>query len=126
MRIRLFQFAFVASLAGFLCVGCGKDPSSAPVALPEEEIPATVTKAFQNADKETLDTVQQYITDVKVHDLPGAFEELQQLIVTRGLTPDQKAVLASASRTTSQKLREAANNGDANAAEVLRTFTSGR
>ena len=98
----------------------------APVALPEEEIPATVSKAFQNADRETLDTVQQYISDVKAHDLPGAFEELQQLIVTPGLTPDQKAVLARASRTTSQKLREAADKGDATAAEVLRTFSSGR
>jgi hypothetical protein len=126
MRIRLLQFAFVASLTGFLCVGCGKDPASAPVALPEEEIPATVSKAFQNADKETLDTVHQFIADVKAHDLPGAFEELQQLNLNRDLTPDQKAVLARASRTTSQKLREAADNGDANAAEVLKTFRSGR
>jgi hypothetical protein len=124
METRFLKSLFTASLAGLLFAGCGKAPSSAPVALPEEEIPATVSAAFKDADKDTQDGVNRYVSAVKAHDIPTAFEELQTLSHVQGLSDDQRSILARASRTTSQKLQEAAANGDSAASDALKTFKS--
>jgi hypothetical protein len=124
MKTPFLRFALAVSLAGLLCGGCGKNPSAAPVPLPEEQIPSEVSQAFQNSNKETQDGVNQYISDMKGKDYAAAFQDIQQLLQQHGLTEDQRGILARASMTTSQKLRDAASNGDDHASQVMSTFNA--
>jgi hypothetical protein len=117
-------FKFIAALAGLLCCGCSKNTASAPVPLPEDQIPSVIAQTFNNSDKETQDQANQYINDVKSHDFPAAFEEIRRISHKASLTPDQRAILARASMTTSQKVQDAAANGDEHANQVLNSYSS--
>jgi hypothetical protein len=87
--------------------------------MAEEEIPSVITQTFINSDKETQNLANQYIIDVKNHDVPAAFEEIQELFRKASLTADQRAIVARALMTTSQKIQDAAATGDVRANDVL-------
>jgi hypothetical protein len=124
MRTHLLYLSVVSALAGLLSCGCGKNTSSAPAPLSEEQIPLVIAQTFNNSDKETQDQANQYINDVKNHDYPAAFEEVQQLAHRAGLTLDQRATVARALMTTSQKVQEIAANGDDRANQALNSYSS--
>ena len=94
--------------------------------MSEEEIPKAFSQAFKNADKDTHDAADHYVEDMKGHDLSAAFNDIQELFHTPNLTDEQKTVVAGALRTTSKKLHDAADSGDANAAQALKSFGSSR
>ncbi|HEY3853527.1 MAG TPA: hypothetical protein VGO67_03940 [Verrucomicrobiae bacterium] len=123
MKLEILKFTFVASLAGLLFCNCGRNSSSAPPPLSEEEIPAAFSTEFKNSDKETQDAANRYVTDVKNHDLPAAFDDIQQLLHTPSLTEEQRVVVARSLRTTSQKLHDAADNGDEKAKQAIASFS---
>ncbi len=126
MRTHRVCFPLIAALAGLLSGGCGKDTSSAPAPLAEEQIPSVIAQTFSNSNKETQEEANQYVDDVKSHNYPAAFEDAQKLAHQPGLTHDQRATLARALRTTSQKLQDAAASGDNQANQVLNDYSASK
>jgi hypothetical protein len=124
MRISALRFATIAVSASLLWCACDKRDAAAPSPLPEDQIPSVVSQAFNGSAKETQVQVAQYVNHFENRDFPAAFEDMQQIVHNKNLTPDQRIVLARALMTTSQKVREAASAGDQRADEALRSYTS--
>jgi hypothetical protein len=125
MSSRTSNLSIIAASVALLCSSCGKnDTTSAPPPLSQDQIPSAISQAFVNSDKETQDQANIYVNDEKNHNFAAAFEEIQHLTHRPGLTPDQRAVLAGAFRTTSQEVQEAAAKGDAQADQALRSYSA--
>jgi hypothetical protein len=124
MRTVATRFATIAALAICLWGACAKRNSDAPIPLPEDQIPTVVSQAFNNSDKETQVQIARYVSDFENRDFPAAFGDIQQVFHNKSITQDQRALLARALMTTSQKVQEAAGAGDQRADEALRSYNS--
>jgi len=107
-----------------LLSSCGKDTTSAPLPLPEDQISPAIAKAFAGADRQTQDEANQYVSDVIKRDYAAAFADVTELSRKPGLTKDQRGILARALMTTSQDVQQAAASGDNHATQVINSYSA--
>jgi hypothetical protein len=111
--------AMVAGLSG-----CGKG-DGARLASPEQ-IPAAMAKAFDGAKPDLKTEAWDVAEAVKEKNYPKAFMVSQALMENREMTTGQRQAAAQASAMLLGKLTEAANGGNAEAAEVLKNYKRSR
>jgi hypothetical protein len=119
MRIKKIIAAFaLPTVAVVVAGGCGKS-SAPPSALPIEQVPATMQKAFEGADAATKTAANEITTAVQNNDDVKAMLELQNLTGRSELTSEQREVAGRSIITVMERLQQAAAKGDKNAADAL-------
>ena len=113
-------------LAVLLVAGCSKSNSGASVALPPDQIPKSVSKAFDQSSEGTKQLADKYISDCQNQDVATAFTSLQKLSHKGDLTPEQRKVVVRSMLTTMKQLNAAAKNGDKAAQDTLHQYLSTR
>ena len=128
MKHKLVCWYLLSLVAIFsVVVGCSKTDSKAPVALTPDQVPTTVNQAFSHSSDTTKQLADVYVTDFQNQDIPAAFTDLRKLLAQKGdLTPAQRSVAARAFMTTAEKLRTAADGGNAAAQKVLHQYISSK
>ena len=119
--MRLLTFVLMLGL-GFI-VGCSRN-SGPPPPLAAAELPAAFGKAFGTAKPEAKALANQVVAAVQAQDYSKAFNDLQMLINRADLTKDQMSVATRGVATVQTLLQSAQTQGDAKAAETLKTYQS--
>jgi len=107
------------------CLGC--DRSSAPPApLAAEQIPAALQKSFKGSKAQIKELSDEVIAALQAKDYPKAFLTLQSLSAQSGLKREQQSIAARAMLTVNNLLQSAQTQGDAQAAETLKTYRANK
>jgi hypothetical protein len=106
------------------CAGCSKNRGSN--ALPVEKIPTAMNEAFDKAQPEVKTAAHEIVNSVQSQDPTKAFAQLRELSSRPDLNAEQRAAAARAMAAMAKKLREAAQNGDQNAADYLKAYAASR
>ena len=119
------QFSSLITMAGALvlyCSGCGpKAQTNAPPNMSQEQVSQTIQSVFDGANPELQTRAAQVESAAKQQD-PQAVSGLVQLLHSPGITPAQRSELAKCLPSLLTSARNAAEAGDARAAEALRTY----
>lgn len=126
MKHPLNSLVIGASLLMFGLAGCSKFGGHGPEGLDPAKIPAAVNQAFASASDEAKSAATNYIAVLRTDDPAAAFAVLRRLRAQKGLTPEQREVVARASQTTFKQLQAAAQNGNASAQAAVRQYLSTR
>lgn len=105
-------------LAGFLPLGCSKDPGPPPP-LAVEQIPAELNKMFKDAKQDAKDLVAKLNSSLESKDYPAAYDAVQALGNLGDTTIPQRQLSARAMLTIYGLLQTAQSQGDEKAAESL-------
>jgi hypothetical protein len=121
--------AFIlGSLLVALAAGCNRDPNAAkggqlPDALPPEKAAIQVAKTFEsNTDPGVKQLVKTAIDALKDQQFDAAYHALQQLKVSGKLNADEDMAVRNAIIGISIAGAEAAERGDAKAAEMMKNI----
>ena len=109
------------ALVLMLVLGCSR-ASAPPTPLTAEELPAALEKAFAKAKPEVKELAAQVVASVQAKSYAKAFQSLQNLAARPGLTKDQLSVASRATLTVNELLQAAQTQGDAKAAQTLKTY----
>jgi hypothetical protein len=101
--------------------GCSSS-TPPPTPLTVEELPSALNKAFAKAKPETKTLTSQIVTWVQGQDYPKAFQALQSLGNSPGLTKEQQSVTSRATLTVNGLLQAAQAKGDPSAAKTLQNY----
>jgi hypothetical protein len=119
---RITILAFSAAVLS-LSSACGsKEEAPPPVAI--EEVPETIAAAFQSAEAEVRQVVNETVAAIQGQDDSRAFLQLQMLCDRPDLTPEQRAVASAGMVAVNLRLQEAAAAGNKEAAQVLELHRS--
>jgi hypothetical protein len=121
----LIRTTFIALAVSF-CVGFGvscKRDIPPPTPLSAEEMPGALQKAYEKASGDTKDFATQVNAALGAKDYQKAYNAILTLSSRPGLSKDQRSVVSRAMLTINQLLQTAAENqGDAKAAQALKTY----
>ena len=112
-----------------LLLSCGlgcKPKNSSPTALPVEQLPAALEKAFATAPAEAKELATQLIASIKAQDYSKAHPQMQALGATPHLTPEQLNITARGLLTLNDLLQAAEAQGDKTAAQALQNYRANK
>ena len=119
---RLFVKYILAAGLLALAASCGIGGPKASDPLPADQLENTLQQSFQSADAPTRDALGKVIQKFKDHDVAAAFRDVKALASEPGLTKEQRINAIRAGNTISQMLQDAAQKGDAQAADMIRSY----
>ena len=104
-----------------LAIGCSRNVPP-PEAIPLDQLPAAMEKAFAPAKGEAKDIADQVVAALNAKDYAKAAAGLQKLTVLTGLNKEQVNTAARGVLTVNQALQEAQSKGDQKAVQTLKTY----
>jgi hypothetical protein len=114
--LRLTVVSLLLAVFGASC----KQNVAPPVAIPIEQLPAALEKAFKKAKPEAKELVGQVVAAVQTPDYSKAYFTMQTLSGQPGLNREQTGVANGGLLTLNTLMQEAQAKGDAKAAEALK------
>jgi hypothetical protein len=119
--LRTKDYALALVLFLIFIVGCDRS-STQPAPLPVEQVPAALQKAFNKAQPDAKELVNQIVTALGAQDYSKAYTELQNLSAKPGLNKEQQNVTSRGVLTVNNLLQSAQTKGDVQATETLRSY----
>jgi hypothetical protein len=117
------NIGFIVALAPLLFVlSCGRQGASVPEPLAAAELAPVLQKSFESADAPTREAALKVVEEAQQHSVSAAFLDVKQLADQPNLTAEQRMTAIRAADTIGRQLLEAAQNGDAQAAETLHKY----
>ena len=120
------SFALLQKLTGLVAVvailgagGCNRTPGPPP-ALPAEQIPVEMQKAFAKTSTEVKDLIAEIERALSSKDYPAAYQRVQVICNLPEATQEQRQVSTRALLTLTALLQAAQAQGDQGAAAVLK------
>jgi hypothetical protein len=123
-RLRCGCLAFLGALVVILC-GCKRAGSSAYAPLPPEQVPQTMSQAFEQSAASVSAAARPVILAAEARD-PAAILGLHELASRPDLTAEQRKAVQRSMQALLEQARAAAARGDARSDEVMKAYRASK
>jgi predicted small lipoprotein YifL len=114
----------VVLLPLFLFASCGPRGPKVSDPLAPDRVVSALQQAFQSADASTHGDVNRVIDEIQQKQLAAAFADVKTLGSQPNITEPQRIAAIRAGITLGQELQDAAQQGDAQAAQVIHSYNA--